>query len=97
MSATLSGTAYLYALELARKEGPEAIKALIKLLKSKDERVQLAAANAILDRGYGRPAQHVEHSGAFTHEHIALSAVDRWLEETLGAGGKGDTADARAN
>ncbi len=44
---------------LAQKHGPEMIKGIYKLTKSKDERIQLAAFQAMLERGYGRVAQAV--------------------------------------
>ena len=46
---------------LAQKHAPEAIKKLIELMKDKDTpaATQRAAANDILDRGYGKPAQAV--------------------------------------
>lgn len=42
---------------LAKDNGLDAMKALIGLLKSSDERVKLQAATVILDRGFGRVAQ----------------------------------------
>jgi hypothetical protein len=50
--------------DLARSHGPEAIAKLAHLMRSsKDDRVQLAAAEELLNRGYGRPMQqvHIEH------------------------------------
>ena len=35
----------------------EAIERLVFWMKSKDPRASVAAANSLLDRGYGRPAQ----------------------------------------
>jgi lambda repressor-like predicted transcriptional regulator len=43
-----------------RKHGPELVKALISLTKSKDENVRVKAINSALDRGYGKPAQTIE-------------------------------------
>lgn len=40
--------------DLARELGPRAIKKLEELMGSLDERVALAASNAILDRGFGK-------------------------------------------
>lgn len=49
---------------LARSHAPECIEKLLTLMRSAvDERVQLAAAEALLSRGYGRPPQPVEHGG----------------------------------
>ena len=43
----------------AQVHGPAALKKLVALSKSKDEKVVLAACNAILDRAYGRPVQAI--------------------------------------
>jgi hypothetical protein len=42
---------------LARKYSRTAIRRLAQLVKSKNERVAVAAATALLDRAWGRPAQ----------------------------------------
>ncbi len=42
---------------LAGEQGPAAIKKLTALMDSADERTAMAAANSLLDRGYGKPAQ----------------------------------------
>ncbi len=48
-------------LKLAfQKHGDELVKALLKLAKSTDEKVQLGAIKECLDRGWGRPAQAVQ-------------------------------------
>ncbi len=52
-----------YVKKLARTKCPAAIDKLVSLLDSEDERIQLAAANAILDRGLGKPPQDVNHGG----------------------------------
>ena len=48
----------------AKRHAQKAIDTILKLLDSKDERVSLNAAQAILDRGYGKPAQSVEVTGS---------------------------------
>jgi hypothetical protein len=45
--------------ELALEASPKAINRLIKLVDSKDERVALAAAQAVLDRAIGKPVQAI--------------------------------------
>ena len=45
--------------ELARQYGAEAIAKLVSLMRGKDSRIALAAAEALLDRGFGKPAQAV--------------------------------------
>lgn len=50
--------------EAARLHGEVAIKKLVELLNGDDQRTALAAANALLDRGFGKPAQSMEVTGA---------------------------------
>ena len=47
---------------LARSYSTQAINKLAKLINSKKESIALAACIAILDRGYGKPAQAVNMS-----------------------------------
>lgn len=48
----------------AREMGRDALKALLKVAQhSKDDKARVLAANAILERGYGKPKQPIEHSG----------------------------------
>lgn len=48
----------------AQKHGKDAIAALVKIAKhGESEAARIAAATAILDRGFGKPRQAVEHSG----------------------------------
>jgi len=51
-----------YVIQLARTKGPDAIRKLVKLLDSKNEAIQLKAAEALLDRGFGKPAQTINVS-----------------------------------
>lgn len=44
---------------LAREHGPKAIERLAELMGGDDPRVAVAAAQALLDRGYGKPAQAI--------------------------------------
>jgi hypothetical protein len=50
------------AMRLARQAAPEAVRRLIELMQSDDERVAAVACNAILDRAYGKPASAPERS-----------------------------------
>lgn len=51
--------------ELARQHTEAAIKTLVEIMGSETEKgaARVAAAQALLDRGYGKPMQSVEHSG----------------------------------
>jgi hypothetical protein len=44
---------------LAQEYGPEAISKLVELMRGDDRRVAQAAAQALLDRGFGKPAQTI--------------------------------------
>ena len=44
---------------VAQEHGPAAIKKLVKLMGSKDERIQHAACKELLDRGYGKAPQAI--------------------------------------
>lgn len=73
--------------ELARAHTSVALKALVDVAtKSESDSAKVAAANALLDRAYGKPRQSVEHSGSVgTYDLSKLSddELDR-LESILG-------------
>lgn len=46
--------------ELAKEHTEDAIATLVKGLRFKGERSRIAAAEALLDRGWGKPSQHIE-------------------------------------
>lgn len=56
-----------HTIELEKKAqefAGDALKALQHIaLKGKSESARVSAATALLDRGYGRPKQAIEHSG----------------------------------
>ena len=43
--------------QAAREASPEALKTLVELMQSKDERVAIIAANSVLDRAFGKPKE----------------------------------------
>ncbi len=49
--------------DAARLYGQEAIEKLVELMRGDDRRTAMAAAQALLDRGFGKPAQSIELSG----------------------------------
>src|SRR5690625_3284234 len=50
--------------ELARAHTQTALDALVpEATSSESDSAKVAAANALLDRGYGKPSQALEHSG----------------------------------
>lgn len=46
--------------DLARENGDKAIRKLVKLIDSDDDRVALQAATAVLDRAVGKPKQALD-------------------------------------
>ena len=74
--------------ELARQHTQTAIDALVKIAESgKSESAQAMAAQALLDRGWGKPTQPVEHAGAgggpIQHQTVedARPPIDVFLAE----------------
>jgi hypothetical protein len=47
---------------LAREHGPRAIERLAEILESSDAKAATSAAKELLDRGYGKAPQTVEHT-----------------------------------
>jgi hypothetical protein len=74
--------------ELARQHTETAIARIVELASSADERIALAAATELLDRGFGRPVQATQS----TVEKVDYSAV--WLAgmKEANAAMKGDGA-----
>jgi hypothetical protein len=60
--------------ELARQYGPDAIECLFGLMTSaKNEQTRLAAANSLLDRGFGR----VSHEAATESEKTVVVEISQ--------------------
>lgn len=55
------GTHTVELKALAQKYAPAAVARLAEIMKQKgDLRAAVAASNALLDRGFGKPQQHIE-------------------------------------
>ncbi len=50
--------------DLCRKHTKEAIETLVELMRTGSDKVRVVAANALLDRAYGKPAQSVNLGGS---------------------------------
>lgn len=74
--------------EAAEKSAKAAMDVLVSLLASEDEKVRIMAANAILDRGIGKPKQAVEVDASVKHDHGSkpVSESAAWIEGLLGRG-----------
>lgn len=71
----------------ARRHTPEALKTLVKLMRTAEsETVRLNAAEAILSRGWGRPVQALQVDGRFLTKKLSdltpdeIQALERRLE-----------------
>ena len=67
--------------EIARQHTADAINALVEIVQDKSHPQRVAAANSLLDRGYGKPIQQVEvgKPGAFaelSEEELDLIIVN---------------------
>lgn len=61
--------------ELARKHCPRAIAVLVEIMEHGErEQARIGAAEALLDRGYGKPAQEIQLAGDIT---INLRVVEK--------------------
>ena len=65
--------------ELAKSHGAKAIERLVELMASENERTAVAACEAILNRGYGRPAQALTLSGDEDRPAVQLEGVVRFV------------------
>ena len=56
----------------AKGHAEKALQALVNIAESgESEAARVSAANSILDRGYGRPTQAVQHGGEVTVKTLA--------------------------
>jgi hypothetical protein len=78
---------------LARTHARRCLAVQLRLLKSTDERVRLAASDALLNRGFGKPMQAIEHSGEVNHVHVAELTDERLA--AIAAGGSVGAAEAQ--
>ena len=64
--------------ELAREMGPDCIKVLARIvLESEDKRTQIEAAKVLLDRGFGKAVQSIEHMGEGGGPVVIVTGVPR--------------------
>ena len=66
---------------LARAHTETAIKVLAGIMRQKKapHSARVAAANALLDRGYGKAPQHISANVTHSWETVAKSEFDGWL------------------
>lgn len=76
------------AKDLARAKCPDAVRRLVELMGSKDEKVSLAACQSILDRGMGRPVQAIV--GDEENPLSLLHRIERVIVKPEQAAGQND-------
>jgi hypothetical protein len=82
--------------ELARVHAPQAIQVLVEVMgdKKAPPPARTAAASALLDRGYGRPAMKVETSGGEDLRQMHLDALKAVAHAAATGGAMGAMAGA---
>ena len=69
-----------------KAKAPQALEVLTRCLQSEDDRIAMLAAQAILDRGYGRPTQSIDvrEDGPTVHYYAEMpekcATTAEWLE-----------------
>lgn len=65
--------------ESAAEHGERALNVLLEVMDDQEQpgNARINAANAILDRGYGKPPQHVEHGGLSDLAQALIDARSR--------------------
>jgi len=82
--------------ELAREHMPAAIKALVSIMNNTkaSDAARVSAATALLDRGYGKPAQHLTGESGTSYV-VRLPEVANSAEEWLAWVKASDQASSR--
>ena len=71
---------YGQAMKLARQAAPDAVRRLIELMNSEDERVAAVACNAILDRAFGKPGPAKDEKDDFKARLGNMTREERLAE-----------------
>ena len=85
-------TVVIWDLKMAaRKHCPKALQRIAECLDDEDKKVRLMAAQIMLERGYGKPEQHVD--AEVNHQFVIAPQVmplDQWLARKGQPPGTGD-------
>jgi hypothetical protein len=69
---------------LARQHTKEAVERLVYWMRSENPKASVTASQALLDRGFGKPAQSVQVTGDITNRHVnelSEAEIDAQLAE----------------
>jgi hypothetical protein len=88
--------------EAFKARAPEALEVLTRCLASDDDRIAIMAAQAILDRGYGKPTQSINANigeGSVRYVEIPRKAenAEAWLQQQMPALSNADPASDKVN
>jgi len=82
--------------KLAQSKAPRAFKRLVELMESKDQRVAIAASNAVLDRAYGKPSPE-ERTASFAMRPVTSAGdVVEAISDLLKATANGEVSITEA-
>lgn len=82
--------------ELAQSKAPRAFERLVELMESKDQRVAMAASNAVLDRAYGKPSPE-ERTASFAMRPVKSAGdVVEAISDLLTATANGEVSITEA-
>jgi len=80
---------------LCRAYGTRAVDVVAELMGDSDPRIRLAAANSLLDRGFGRPSQQVTVDGDSTTSSVLQHLLAARLVATIDASNAPPTLEAK--
>jgi hypothetical protein len=88
--------------EAFKARAQDALEVLTRCLHSDDERIAMAAAQAILDRGYGKPVQQVDANvseGGVRYAEVPRKAesAGAWLQQHVPALANAEPAKDQVN
>lgn len=84
---------------MARENSKQALQVLINALSSASTETAIKAANSLLDRGWGKPKEHVELTGedGGPITTASIPATDEWIAKILSRGEKASSAVSSKN
>jgi hypothetical protein len=70
----------------AREFTNDALNTLVEICKKgQSENARVAAANCLLDRGYGKPVQQIESGSPGDFSHLSDAELDEMIAENMAA------------
>ena len=79
-------TSFAECQRLAREASPDAMRRLIELMASPDERVALMAADKVLERAWGKPREYDPDSSVKRYSEMSPEAREREIARLIAEG-----------